>query len=142
MMQFEEVKKGYKKEQVDEYIGTVSSEYEILHEELKSAKKEISALKDRAEELEQHIQHFSSDEYEVQQKVIASAIVSAEVSGKHIVEEARKAANDIEKAAQQEFAEILKSKQKAFTELGELKEKLQILLKDELGFAETNTTLR
>lgn len=136
MIQFEEAKKGYKKEQVEEYIGTVSSEYEKLHEELKSARVEIGELKEKAESLEKDIQYFNSPEYATQQKVISSAIVSAEISGQQIIEEARKEASNIEEEARQEFATILNDKQKALTELGELREKLGILLRDELGRTE------
>jgi len=131
MVNFDEVKKGYKKEQVNEYINTVSSEYELLHEELKNAKAEIEVLKETGEKLEKEIEHLNSDEYATHKNVIASAIMSAEVSGLKIVEEARKEAASIEANAKEEFNTLMQDKQKAVEDVRALTEKLRKLLDEE-----------
>ena len=131
MVKFEEVKKGYKKEQVDEYIGTVSSEYEILHGELKNTKEEIEEIEARKEELAKQMEYLQSEEYDSNQKVISSAILRAEVSGKQIVEDAKKEALDIGEAARQELSTLTKDKKEAIEEVKQLTEKLRILLREE-----------
>lgn len=131
MVKFEEVKKGYKKEQVDEYINTVSTEYEILHEELKAAKETIEELKEKEEKLEKKIKHLSSDEYSSYQEVIASAILSAETSAKQIIEEAKKDAVDMNQMARKELAMLTQTKQGALDEVKRLTENLLELLRDE-----------
>ena len=143
MVKFEEVKKGYKKEQVDEYIGTVSSEYEILHGELKKTREEMEELEARKEELAKKVEYLNSEEYGSQQKVIASAILRAEVSGKQIVEDAKKEAVNIGEAAREELSALTREKKKAISEVKQLTEKLRILLREEQASADvygTSTT--
>lgn len=145
MVEFEEEKKGYKKEQVDEYINTVSSEYEILHGELKNAREEIEELGEKIEKLEKELKYLNSSEYTDHQKVISSAIVRAEISGQQIVEDAKKEAVNIGEAAKQEYNSIAREKQEAIEEVKVLTEKLRILIREEQINAEaysTGTTLK
>jgi|GEM_PF-3367566 DivIVA protein. len=133
MVKFDEVKKGYKKEQVDEYINTVSAEYEILHEEFKTAKQEIEELKEKEEKLHKEIKHLASDEHSNYQEVISSAILSAETSAKKIVADAKEEATYMNEMAKGELDALVQTKQGALGEVRELTDSLLGLLREEQG---------
>jgi DivIVA protein. len=136
MVKFDEVKKGYKKEQVDEYINTVSAEYETLHEELKSAREELEVLKEEEAKLQKEIKSLNSEEHSSYQEVIASAILSAEASAKKIVEDAKKESAHVNEIAKKELAVINQTKQGAIDEVQKLTDNLLVLLRDEQRSAE------
>ena len=133
MVKFDEVKKGYKKEQVDEYINTVSSEYEILHEEFKTAKSELEELKEKEEKLQKEIEQLGSQEHSSYQEVIASAILSAETSAKQIIVTAKEEAELMNARARQELERLIQTKQETLVDVEQLTEKLLTLLRVEQG---------
>ena len=104
MAKFDEVRKGYNKEQVDAYIQTLADEYEKVLAENK-------ALKDELDETKNDNSH---------NEAIASALISAELAGKQIIANAKVEANYISAEANHAADEVNRKKEVAFEEIKQL----------------------
>ena len=113
-MKFDEVKKGYKKEQVDGYIKTINEEYEKLF-------MEYQELESKMAEEEQDTSYNDA---------IASAIINAELSAKQIVIKAQSEARRIGIEAKRELEEARHERDLAIEEIKQLSQRLQGILMD------------
>jgi len=105
-MKFDEVKKGYKKEQVDEYLATVSAEYQSLfekHEALEAKMKENSA----------------------QSEAIAATLIQAEISSKRIIAGAKIEAKMIINQQSKEVDALENQKEETIEELTAIAERIE-----------------
>ena len=120
MMKFDEVKKGYNKEQVDAYIKTVSDEYQKLLEEHKELEQKVNEDKSYSE-------------------AIASALIKAELSGEQIIAAAKEEARRISVEANyeveslkmemnKELEAIKNEKELALAEMRSLSRRIQAVL--------------
>ncbi|MCP1111530.1 cell division septum initiation protein DivIVA [Lachnospiraceae bacterium PF1-21] len=156
-MQFEEARRGYQKEPVDEYIKALSEEYKNLLEELEAEKvlnnelqQKNEALKASQTEWEQKARTLSKKVETLQREkrnlemekpplpedtsyseAIASALVSAELSAKQIVERAREEAKLIREAAVLDLEELEKAKQKTISSIRTISSDLLNVLREE-----------
>ena len=109
MIKFEEVKKGYKKEQVDAYIETVAEEYQKLLEEHQKLEEKVNEDKSYSE-------------------AIASALIKAELSGEEIIANAKEEARRINADANQEVEDLINAKKSALTDMKNLSRRIQAVL--------------
>ena len=175
-MQFEEKRKGYDPEQVDQYIQALKKEYQNLLNELEDkneeldnknseleskqaelgeAQKKLNAFaeilqendeldkKNRAltkrqegliqekKKLEEQVDHYKLSENPTYSDAIASALVSAEMSAKQIIANAKKEAELIGDATTRELSDIVEAKQAALGEIRKLSGRLLQMLKEE-----------
>jgi Cell division initiation protein len=112
MVNFEEVKRGYNKEQVDNYIKIINGEYEKLLVEYQE-------LKGKSKEDPKDISYNDA---------IASALINAEISGKQVVAKAQLEAKRITTEANIEANKINEKKQKVLEEVAKLSKMLIALL--------------
>ena len=115
MAKFNEVRKGYDKEQVDAYITTIATEYETLTKEYKKLEAKCKAEKNDTSYSE----------------AIAAALVNAELSGKKIIAGAQTEAERIVLVANREVEEISNRKEGAIEEVRQLVERLGSLFDEE-----------
>jgi DivIVA domain len=130
MVKFREVRQGYQKEEVDDYIDMIVTEYEAVQGELKNAKKEIRMLKKSKRKLEESNKKLNTKDGISYQETIAAAMMGADVSGKWIIEEAKKDVINMKREANREVSAIRKSKREALREVRILTKKLQTFLKE------------
>ena len=124
MVVFNEAKRGYNKEQVNEYIQTLNSEYEKLTEEYQVLLNETEEEKRNDEYTEEENRN---DEYK---EVISSAIIKAEMASKQIIADAQFEAKVIIHEANQEIQKINNTKQTILREVEHLSNKLQEALNE------------
>ncbi|MCP1111491.1 hypothetical protein [Ohessyouella blattaphilus] len=168
-MQFEEARRGYQKEPVDEYIKALGAEYKNLLKELeceqalnRELKKENEALKEAQQKWEQKATNLGKIAETLQREkkalemekttlpednsyseAIASALVSAELSAKQIVERAREEAKLIHEAAVLNVEEVEKAKQKTILSIRTISsELLNVLREDERSRSSNSVTRR
>ena len=108
MVNFNEVKKGYDKGQVDEYIKTLSKEYDELT-------KEHQTLLEEVEESKKDTSHKDA---------IVAALINAELTGKKVIEDAQMEAKRIVFEANQKVEETSKTKETVLEEIKKLSDKL------------------
>lgn len=180
MIEFEEEKRGYNKEQVSEYFETLELEYKNLFDEfemlrsknrrlekklesieqqernsksllkkyqkekeelaesgheseaktknlqkqIQSAEKQIQSMREQIQSMEKQIQAAEESGKHTYGNTIASALVSAEVTSKQIVESARRQAEIIQEEAMRDLTDILKVKMEVLEEVRELAKRL------------------
>ena len=124
MVKFDEVKKGYSKEQVDGYIKTLSTEYEKMLEENKTLEEELERAKAEKAKAD------NSNQDNTHSEAIAAALINAELTGKQVVMQAQVEANRISAVASQEVNEIRGKKDVALEEIRQIVERLQTILTD------------
>jgi DivIVA protein. len=112
MIKFEEVKRGYNKEQVDDYIKTINDEY----------KKSLADYQELEEELEKSKKDTSYSE------AIAAALINAEISGKQIVANAQVEAKRTIIESEIAVGEIKEKKKAVLVEIDKLSKKLNEIL--------------
>ena len=130
MVKFREVRQGYQKDEVDDYIDMLVTEYEAVQAELKSAEKEIRILKKKKQKLEEKNKKLGNQDNISYQETIAAAMMGADASGKWIIEEAKKDATNMKREASREVSAIRKSKREALREVRILTKKLQAFLRE------------
>lgn len=114
-MKFDEVKKGYNKEQVDEYIKTINAEYEKL----------FSEYQELEEEMAEEVKDTSYNE------AIASAIINAELAAKQIVVKAQSDARRISAECNRDLEATIHEKELAIEEIKQLTQRLQKVVIDD-----------
>jgi DivIVA domain len=130
MVKFREVRQGYQKEEVDDYLDMLVAEYEAVQGELKSAQREIRNLKRTKRKLEESNKKLNAKDGISYQETIAAAMMGADVSGKWIIEEAKKDVLNMKREASREVSAIRKSKREALREVRILTKKLQSFLRE------------
>jgi len=130
MVKFREVRQGYQKEEVDDYLDMLVAEYEAVQGELRNAQKEIRNLKRTKRKLEESNKKLNAKDGISYQETIAAAMMGADVSGKWIIEEAKKDVLNMKREANREVSAIRKSKREALREVRILTKKLQMFLRE------------
>ena len=130
MVKFREVRQGYQKEEVDDYLDMLVAEYEAVQGELKSAQREIRSLRKAKRKLEESNKKLNAKDGISYQETIAAAMMGADVSGKWIIEEAKKDVMNMKREASREVSVIRKSKREALREVRILTKKLQAFLRE------------
>ncbi|MCP1102415.1 cell division septum initiation protein DivIVA [Aequitasia blattaphilus] len=144
-MEFEEERRGYNKEQVDEYITTLRDEYQNLLKELQAGTEAIEDLKRSKRRMSDKLESLQKEKKELSQQVeqmrltentsyseaIASALVTAEISAQQIIAKAKKEARLIGDAATRDLSDIIQAKQEALDEIKQVSGKLFKLLREE-----------
>jgi len=130
MVKFREVRQGYQKEEVDDYLDMLVAEYEAVQGELKSAQREIRSLSKAKRKLEESNKKLNAKDGISYQETIAAAMMGADVSGKWIIEEAKKDVMNMKREASREVSAIRKSKREALREVRILTKKLQAFLRE------------
>ena len=116
MAKFDEVRKGYNKEQVDEYIKTLADEYEKILAENK--------------ELEETLGETKNDNSH--NEAIASALISAELASKQIIANAKAEANRISAEVNHSIDEVNRKKEVAYEEIKQLVNRLTAIVSKEV----------
>jgi len=112
MIKFEEVRKGYNKEQVDAYIKTINDEYQKVLAEYQALEDEIEEAKEDTSKKD----------------AIASALINAEISGKQVVVRAQLEAKRIIVEAEREVSKITEEKKSVLGEVDKLSKMLSYVL--------------
>ena len=115
MAKFDEVRKGYSKEQVDAYIKTIADEYEKLLAEYQTLEDEYKVAKEDTSYNE----------------AMVAALVNAELAGKQTITNAKVEANRIVALANQEMGAVNQRKAVAIEEIRQLVARLNAVLEDE-----------
>lgn len=159
MVEFDEEKHGYNKEQVRQYILTFSEEYKELLEELDKEKKKTAHLEDTVKRQTERLKRFAENYKKLEAvseklakenqrnkeqvekralleskdygEAIASALISAEMSAKRIVDEAQRKAELVSESATRNLRRILEAKQLALGELEKINEKISRVIEEE-----------
>ena len=133
MVKFREVRQGYKKEEVDDYLDMLVAEYGALQRELRSTKKEIRMLKKDKQKLEERNKKLSTRDNVSYKETIAAAMMGADASGKWMIEEAKKEVANMKGEARQEVNAIKRRKREVLREVRVLTKKLQVFLRESQG---------
>ena len=112
MVKFEEVKKGYNKEQVDAYIKTINDEYQKVLAEYQTLEDELEEAKEDTS----------------RKDAIASALINAEISGKQVVARAQLEAKRIIIEAEREVSKITEEKKSVLEQVDKLSKMLNYIL--------------
>jgi len=124
MTKFDEVRKGYSKEQVDAYIQMLADEYEKVLAEKK-------ALEDELDEAKSDKEHGDKSHNEA----IASAIISAELASKQIIANAKAEANRISAEANYSMDAVNRKKEVAYEEIKQLVNRLTAIVEEKHGIS-------
>ena len=116
MIKFEEVRRGYDKEQVEEYIKTINGEYQKVLEDYQAL----------VEEMEETQKDTSKSE------AIASALINAEIAGKQIVANAQLEAKRVTSEATREVNKITKKKNSVLKDVDKLSKMLTAVMNGDL----------
>lgn len=115
---FSEAIKGYKKEEVDEYVDDVAGEFDKL-------KREIDELSEKLEVCKDRIREYRNDE-----DALKDALLGAQKQGNAIISEAKEKAQNIIGDANQKSEEMIKA---AEDEVAARKEEAQQIIADALA---------
>lgn len=115
---FSEAIKGYKKEEVDEYVGEVAREFDKL-------KREIDELSEKLEVCKDRIREYRNDE-----DALKDALLVAQKQGNSIISDAKEKAQNIIGDANQKSDEMIKA---AEDEVAARKEEAQQIIADALA---------
>ena len=115
---FSEAIKGYKKEEVDEYVDDVAREFDKL-------KREIDELSEKLEVCKDRIREYRNDE-----DALKDALLGAQKQGNSIIAEAKEKASNIIGDANQKSEEMIKA---AEDEVAAKKEEAQQIIADALA---------
>lgn len=135
MVQFEKESGGYNKQQVDEYLTVLSREYQKLLDELELSEKkqeimaaEMEQLRAKKEPLviQSDGQELAGSEFYTE--AIVSALVTAEVTAKQVVGEAKTKAGLITDTASKELDRIEQAKEAALQDIRRLSGQLTDML--------------
>jgi DivIVA domain len=129
-MKFREVKQGYHKDEVEEYLNLVATEYENIYKDLKMAKREIRNLKKDRKKLRAENKALSTKENTTSQEIIVATMKGADASGKWIIEEAKKEVAALKEEAHWEVRAIQMKKKKTLSDVRMLVKKLQGIVKE------------
>lgn len=169
MLNFEEERRGYDKNQVKEYIETLEEEYKKLLTEIEEKKTENKGLQEKVENSGQQVKRYKQMKEKAEEErdsllaankkllervkllelsdkpsyseAIASALVSAEMSAKQIIENAEKRAQLINEDATRDLSDIIKVKTSVLNEIRRLDERLTEVLKQEAEMKERTSEL-
>jgi len=145
MVEFEEVRRGYRKEQVDEYLRTFTEEYGNLLTELEAATQEVGELKNRYKAIREKNERLEKEKRELEEQnnrlkaadsaaysdAIASALVTAEMSAKQIITNAQTEARLIGDAATRDLSDIIQVKREALEDIRRMSGRLLGILREE-----------
>ena len=120
-MTFDDVKKGYSKEQVDDYMAVLKAEYSSLLKELEGSEKELKdfhagkkQMMDRLEKLQlekrellERIETLEMSDKPAFADAIAATLINAKVSSKEMLDKAEVEARQILERARKEASELI-----------------------------------
>lgn len=103
--EFKKVMRGYKEEEVDEFLDKVVTDFEKLYRENGELKDKLSVINERV------------DTYNVMEKTLQNTLVVAQTTAEDVVVNARKKAEIIVKEAEEQAKRIIDEANKSVTDI-------------------------